>query len=109
PPGQRWALYRAALAPPLLACSFIAAISLLVSWKSDAADQLLRYSLTLLLVLLTNASMIIAQLLLKSGPTRLTRFVLLGQFTLPIYFGQSLLRLSPQLPRLLIYALLATV
>jgi hypothetical protein len=42
PPRQRWALYRATLAPPLFACSFIAAISLLVSWKSDAADQLHR-------------------------------------------------------------------
>jgi hypothetical protein len=108
PPSQRWALYRATLTLPLLACSFIAALSLLVSWKSDAADQLLRYSLILLLVLLTNASIIIAQLL-KRGSTRLTRFGLLMQLSMPIYIGPSLLRLSPQLPGWLTYASLATV
>jgi hypothetical protein len=95
--------------PPLLACSFIAAISLLVSWKSDAADQLLRFGLILLFVLLANASIIIAQLLVKRGPTRLTRFGLLMQLSMPIYIGPSLLRLSPQLPGWFNYTLLATV
>jgi hypothetical protein len=108
PGSQRWALYRATLVPPLFTCSFIAAISLLVSWKSDATDQLLRYGLILLVVLLTNASIIIAQLF-KKGPTRLTRFGLLMQLSMPIYIGPSLLRLSPHSPGWLTYALLATV
>jgi hypothetical protein len=108
PPSQRWALYRATLGPPLFTSSFIAAISLLVSWKSDAPDQLLRYGLILLVVLLTNVSIIVAQLL-KRGPTRLTRFGLLMQLSMPIYIGPSLLRLSPHLPGWLTYTLLATV
>jgi hypothetical protein len=109
PRSQRWALYRATLAPPLLTCSVLAALSLiLASRKSDAADEVLRYGLILLVVLLVNAGTVFAQLF-KKGPTRLTRCGLLLQLSMSIYIGPSLLRLSPHLPGWFTYALLATV
>jgi hypothetical protein len=98
PRSRRRALYCATLALPLLACSFLAAISLiLMSWKSDAADQILLHGLILLVLLLGGASVVIAQLFRK-GHTRLTRFGLLLQLSMPIYIWPSLLGLSRHSP-----------
>jgi len=107
--SQRWALYCATLAPPLLACSFLAVISLLLmAWRSDAADQILLHGLILLVLLLTNAVTVIAQLF-KKGHTRLTRWGLLLQLSMPIYISPSLLRLSPHSPSWFRYAILGLV
>jgi hypothetical protein len=106
PRSQRWALYCAALAPPLLACSLLAAISLiLMSWKPDAADQILLHGFILLFLLLAGAGVVTAQLFRKDR-TRLTRSGLLLQLSMPIYIWPSLLPLSQHSPSWFKYTIL---
>jgi hypothetical protein len=76
-----------------------------MSWKPDAADQILLHGLILLFLLLAGAGVVTAQLFRKDR-TRLTRSGLLLQLSMPIYIWPSLLPLSQHSPSWFKYTIL---